>query len=74
MTFIDLTDPEVRAEAIRTGLVWSGPAGAQEAACEDIASGRVPTPSYLPERARRRIAELGGTVSEDAMSDGRGPV
>jgi hypothetical protein len=60
MSVIDLADPVQRAEAIRTGLVWSGPAGAQELACQEIASGAVPMPSYVPPEAQARISELGG--------------
>ncbi len=76
MPIVDLSDPEVRADAIASGLVWSGPAGAQEAACQDIASGQVPVPGYLPESARARIMELTGKplVMPGAMSEGSGPL
>jgi hypothetical protein len=74
MAVTNLADPKVRAEAIASGLVWSGPAGAQEAACKDIASGRVPMPSYpLPAQAMARIHELNGAPTFDDPTDEGGP-
>lgn len=76
MTVVDLSNPEARAQAIADGSVWSGPTGAQEAACEDIAAKRVPMPGYLPQEARIRVMQLMGVDSlpgSPAASDGAGP-
>lgn len=75
MTVVDLTDPVARAEAIRLGYVWSGPRGAQSAAIEDIVSGRVPMPAYLPDEVRNTIASRTGKPVDLGVSpEGQGPV
>jgi hypothetical protein len=54
---IDLRDPAIRAAAIETGLVWSGPHAAQVAAVLDIAGGRVERPTYpMPDWAEAALA------------------
>jgi hypothetical protein len=55
MAFKDLNDPEVRAEAIASGVIWSLQPGAIEAAIEDINSGRVPPPDYVPDQYKADI-------------------
>lgn len=77
MAIIDLTDPTVRARAIASGLVWSGPGAAQEAACKDIVEGKVPVPQYLPAAIRAHLIDLGmdpaKLASGQPVSDGAGP-
>lgn len=59
MSLINLADPAIRAEAIASGLVWSGPVAAQVAACRDIEAGRVPIdPDKLPDHALRLLDAL----------------
>ena len=54
---IDLGDPALRAAAIETGLIWSGPMAAQYAAILDIAKGRIDRPTYaLPDWAEYALA------------------
>jgi hypothetical protein len=74
--YIDLADPKARAEAIANGLVWLGPTEAKVAACEDLASGRVPMPSTpIPTEWLNYLHSLpGGADKEPAMSEeGSGP-
>ena len=63
--YIDLKDPEQRAKAIEHGYVWDGPVQAQEAAIEDIASGRVPAPAWMPDWAKRMIEGVTGKAVSD---------
>jgi hypothetical protein len=55
---IDLTDPTLRAAAVETGLIWSGPIAAQVQAVVDMAAGRVAVPATyaLPEWAANTLA------------------
>lgn len=74
MSVIDLTDPAEMAKAIESGLIWSAPAGAQEAACRLIAEGKVPMPAYVSPEAERRIRELrGGDLPSGPLTTGSGP-
>lgn len=75
MPVYDLNNPEQRARAIAAGIIWSAPLGAQRAACEDIAAGRVPMPDYLPPKAKVMLAELGVEVPDGApfTAEGSGP-
>jgi len=57
---MDLAIPAVRANAIRSGLVWSGPSGAVDAALEDLWAGRVPwpDPATINEDWRERVQNM----------------
>lgn len=68
MPIMDMNDPQVRAEAIASGYIWSCPMDAQEKACDDIAAGKVPVPTYLPTQARTMLAERGMQVEGGASS------
>jgi hypothetical protein len=77
VSVIDLADDQTRYDAIASGLIWSAPQGAQDQACQDIASGAVPMPSYLPAQARARIAEIKGTTDAPVPANAetqQGPV
>jgi len=57
---MDLAIPAVRANAIRSGVVWSGPSGAIAAALEDLGAGRVPwpDPATINEDCRERVQNM----------------
>lgn len=71
---MDFADPQVRADAIASGAIWSAPMAAQEAACDDIAAGKAPVPSYLPGHAKAMLSERGMNLEGASYSDeGAGP-
>lgn len=74
MTTIDLSDPQARADAVRDGYIWSAPRGAVIAALKDIASGRIPPPSHVPQEYAELAAEYGVTVAmAGGLAEGSGP-
>lgn len=71
---IVLRDPALRAAAIETGLIWSGPHAAQVAAVRDIASGRVDRPTHaMPDWAQAALVAYETSESTPPADESPGP-
>lgn len=70
MTVIDMADPEQRAQAVASGLIWASPTGAIRQALQDVADGRIPAPTYIPAEYAPLARSYGVTQGETDPESG----